>query len=511
MNFNSLEFLIFLPVVCLVHWLVPSRLRWLVLLAASLYFYMSWNVYLVILLAAAIFVSYFAGIIISRCRKKSHRKIVMWAAVSICLGILIFFKYADYIGESVSLIVGILGGDCEYTPLKLLLPVGISFYTFQTLSYVVDVYRGKAEPERHFGYYALYVCFFPQLVAGPIERPCDLIPQLRSDRSLDKADICEGLRWLLSGFIRKCVIADTVGVYVNRAYADLTACNSLAIFLGSALFMVQIYNDFAGYSEIAMGSARLLGVKLTLNFDMPLTSASVTEFFRRWHITLNKWFTDYVYIPLGGNRKGMPRKLLNTLIVFVLCGLWHGADNTYLLWGLAAGVSVCAESVIRKPYRKLCERYKILNSKVFYAIRRVFLLFMFTLSCVLFRSTSVEQIEEAFSGLFCRIEPGGAGILSGLHALGIDKYNILFIAAVVCTMCVLPEITRKDTTNGTMENAIENETEAATVSSDGDTDKNTGIYLKQVVMFVLGVFAVLLCWLNLLAATGTSAFSYFQF
>ena len=496
MNFNSLEFLIFLPVVCLVHWLVPSRFRWIVLLAASLYFYMSWNVYLVILLAAAIFVSYFAGIIISRCRKKSHRKIVMWAAVSICLGILIFFKYADYIGESVSLIVGMLGGDCEYTPLKLLLPVGISFYTFQTLSYVVDVYRGKAEPERHFGYYALYVCFFPQLVAGPIERPCDLIPQLRSDRSLDKADICEGLRWLLSGFIRKCVIADTVGVYVNRAYADLTACNSLAIFLGSALFMVQIYNDFAGYSEIAMGSARLLGVKLTLNFDMPLTSASVTEFFRRWHITLNRWFTSYVYIPLGGNRKGTMCRLLNTIIVFSLCGLWHGARWTYVLWGLYAAFFVCLESLFKKKKTPSGQKIAFVCSPT--SILRIVCMFvLFIPSALLFRCDSLSQAGLIAAMLLTGWHGTLTSLPSQLSTMGITADIFIQIFLLIVAM-------------GVLDARIQTKICDTSVTEHSRTNSPC-FCVSQMTSFVYLILIIALSWLFLLSNQDTAGFAYFQF
>ena len=223
-----------------------------------------------------------------------------------------------------------------------------SFYTFQTLSYVIDVYRGDFEAEKHFGYFALFVSFFPQLVAGPIERPGKLLPQLKEERKFRKEYFTEGMEFLLIGFFRKCVIADMCGVFVNHVFADLSQANALSVTLAALLFFVQIYCDFAGYSEIAMGSARLMGMSLSRNFNKPLLSASYTEFFRRWHITLNQWFTQYVYIPLGGNRKGKARKILNTLIVFALCGLWHGANWTFVLWGLVAGVAVSVETLLKK-------------------------------------------------------------------------------------------------------------------------------------------------------------------
>ncbi len=359
MNFNSIEFLIFLPLVTLLYWLLPHKGRWILLLAASYIFYMSWNAWLIVLIMITTVTAYGFAIAIEKTKRIKLRKLYLSLTLLICLGLLVFFKYINFLLESAVGVIKLFGGTPDDIVLNVILPVGISFYTFQTLSYVVEVYRGKYAAERHFGYFALYVAYFPQLVAGPIEKPQTLLPQLKQEHRLDEEDMRSGAKWLLSGFFRKCVVADFCGIFVDKVYADLGSANALAVFAASALFLIQVYNDFAGYSEIAMGSARLMGVKLSKNFEKPLTSTSYTEFFRRWHITLNQWFTEYLYISLGGNRKGKARKILNTLTVFALCGLWHGANWTFVLWGLTAGVMVSAETLLKNPFSKLCEKAKI--------------------------------------------------------------------------------------------------------------------------------------------------------
>lgn len=484
MNFNSLEFILFLPCVVFAHWLLPHKYRWMILLAASLYFYMSWNVALGGLLAAITLTSFICGRLLEICKKQWQRKSVLLLNLIICLGILIFFKYADYITQSVISVLSLFGTEVPFSTWNLLLPVGISFYTFQTLTYVIDVYRGATESECHLGYYALFVCFFPQLVAGPIERSCDLLPQLRCEKKFVKENFYDGIRWLLSGFIRKCVVADTVGMYVNTVYADFSNCNGVAVFLASGLFMIQIYNDFAGYSEIAMGSARLLGITLTKNFDTPLVSVTVTEFFRRWHITLNRWFTDYVYIPLGGNRNGMARKLFNTMVVFSLCGLWHGANHTYLLWGMVAGAFVCMESLLKRPCRILCERFQWLKSPSVLTIRRGVLLGLFTLSCVLFRSSDIQQVAAGFRKIVFEFDVSYEGFLAAFSAMGIAGTDLLLILSVAGIMAALPGLQKRE---------------------------ERYIDTNETVLFVVGILAILLCLLNQLSTTGTSAFSYFQF
>lgn len=495
MNFNSIEFLIFLPVVVTLYWVLPFKVRWVLLLAASLFFYMSWNVWLIILIGITTVTAYAAAIAISRTESAKVKKIWLIITLVICLGILVFFKYINFLIESVVGVIRLFNAGQESIVLNILLPVGISFYTFQTLSYVIDVYRGDYPAEKHFGYFALYVTYFPQLVAGPIEKPGTLLPQLRTEQKINGDDMLEGGKWLISGFFRKCVVADFCGIFVNKVYADLGSANSLAVFAASALFLVQIYNDFAGYSEIALGSARLMGVKLTQNFNRPLSSASFTEFFRRWHITLNQWFTQYVYIPLGGNRKGLPRKLLNTMIVFALCGLWHGANWTFVLWGLAAGVVVCLESLVRKPARVFCSKRNInLQSPTVRLLRQAVVFILFLFCCVLFRAQNVAEIGVAYRQMFTAWGAGAEYFASAFESLGLSSMQFALLVASLAAMALLYNL--PSVTGG--ENLPLGNVSGVT-------------YNSTAAIFVYGVIAVAVCWLALLANSDVSSFAYFQF
>ena len=496
MNFNSLEFLIFLPVVVALYWLLPFKVRWVLLLAASLFFYMIWNVWLIVLIGITTVTAYVAAICISRTQSVRVKKAWLIATLVICLGILIFFKYINFLIESVVGVIRLFGGAQDDIVLNILLPVGISFYTFQTLSYVIDVYRGDYPAEKHFGYFALYVTYFPQLVAGPIEKPGTLLPQLRTEHKFNADDVFEGGKWLLSGFFRKCVVADFCGIFVDKVYADLASANALAVFIASALFLFQIYNDFAGYSEIALGSARLMGVKLSQNFDRPLTSASFTEFFRRWHITLNQWFTQYVYIPLGGNRKGLPRKLLNTMVVFALCGLWHGANWTFVLWGLAAGVFVCIESLLRKPSQAFCQKHGIdLENPAIRLLRQAVVFLLFVFCCVLFRAQNIAEIGLAYRQMFTGWGIGADYFAKAFESLGMDGMQFILLILSLVAMAFVYSLPR-----GKDKNALPLEGGCAALSRNA-----------TVSVFIYGVMAVALCWLALLASSDVSSFAYFQF
>ena len=333
MNFNTLEFLLFLPVVVAFHWALPHRLRWALLLAASLLFYFWWEPLAGLLLAAVVAVTWLCGLGAAQGKRPAVRKACLAGALGACLGCLGVFKYAGFFAR-------LAGASPGW---RLLLPAGISFYTFQALSYVLDVYRGRTAPEGHFGYYALFISFFPQLVAGPIERSELLLPQLRRERRLDREGLAAGGWLLLAGYFKKVVLADGLAPLVDGVYAAPGGASGPAIVLATALFGVQIYCDFSGYSDIARGTARLLGVELMENFRAPYAARSVREFWRRWHISPTAWFTDYVYIPLGGSRKGLPRRCLNIMAVFLLSGLWHGADWTFVVWGGIHGLyQVCA-------------------------------------------------------------------------------------------------------------------------------------------------------------------------
>ena len=342
MSFDSAAYLLFLPAAVLLYWLCPHRGRWAVLLCASVLFYGSWSGPLTGLLLAEAGAAWLAGLFMARWNRSALRRLVLGLALAVCFGLLGYFKYFNFLAGSVS---ALLGG--AWDAWDIILPVGCSFYTFQAASYVIDVYRGRMEPERHPGYFTLYLAFFPQLVAGPIERAGDLLPQLRRERRLGREDVEDGLRLLLSGFFRKVVVADFCGTFVTAAYSAPEPDGS-AVFLGTLLFALQIYCDFAGYSEIAAGSARLLGVRLMRNFDQPYLARGFRDFWRRWHISLGRWFTHYVYIPLGGSRKGLGRQLCAVLAVFALSGLWHGAEWSFVVWGLLHGAFFAAELLLRR-------------------------------------------------------------------------------------------------------------------------------------------------------------------
>lgn len=342
MSFDSGTYLLFLPAAVLLHWLCPHRVRWAVLLLASLLFYAKWSVPLTGLLLAEAGAVWLSGLALGHWRRPALRWLALGLALAVCFGLLGYLKYFNFLAGTVS---ALLGG--AWDAWDIILPVGCSFYTFQAVSYAADVYRGRLEPERHPGYLTLYLVFFPQLVAGPIERAGDLLPQLRRERRLGRGDVEAGLRLLLGGFFRKVVVADFCGRFVTAAYSAPEPDGS-AVLLATLLFAVQIYCDFAGYSEIAAGSARLLGVRLMRNFDRPYLARGFRAFWRRWHVSLGRWFTDYVYIPLGGSMKGPGRQLFAVFAVFSLSGLWHGAEWSFVMWGLSHGALFAGELLARR-------------------------------------------------------------------------------------------------------------------------------------------------------------------
>lgn len=501
MNFNSLEFLIFLPVVLAVFWLLPHKFRWAWLLAASYYFYMSWNAWLIFLILGTTLCSYGAAIAIDRTKNVKIKKLLLALTVIVCLGTLVFFKYFNFLLKSAIDFLNLFSMNIQSVSLDIILPVGISFYTFQTLSYVIDVYRGKFAPEYHFGYYALFVSYFPQLVAGPIERPDKLLPQLRKEQFISSDDFAAGLRILLTGFFRKCVVADVCGLYVNSVFADIGAANSLAVAIAGALFLVQIYCDFAGYSEIATGAARMMGVRLTTNFDRPFLSVSVTEFFRRWHITLSKWFADYLYIPLGGSRKGKARKILNNFIVFGLCGLWHGANWTYFFWGIAMAVFISAENLFGKPLKEFLKRRGAdIESPPIRLARQMLLFVALVPTALLFRSASLAEYGRLFIKLFSDFGFGADYFTAAFSALDMSPVGAAeLLCALVCMAMVY----------NFGEFGKDGREELFPLSEQ--TAYSRGIFAQRYSVYVYIVLAIGACWLYLLSLGGVSEFTYFQF
>ena len=333
MSFNSIHFLVFFPCVVTVYFALPFRFRWAWLLGASYCFYMSWRPEYLFLIIASTLVDYYAGLAIHGSRSPVRRRFFLLMSLIMNLGLLFVFKYFNFFNGALQGLFTRLQLPYPVRGVDVLLPVGISFYTFQTLSYTIEVYRGKKDPEPHLGIFALYVAFFPQLVAGPIERAQSLLPQLKQRFDFDYDRVTRGLRLMLWGMFKKVVIADRLAIVVNRVYDQPADFNGLSLGVGTVFFAFQIYCDFSGYSDIAIGAARVMGVHLMKNFDRPYLAKSIREFWSRWHISLSSWFRDYVYIPLGGNRRGLGRWQWNILLTFVLSGLWHGANWTFIVWG----------------------------------------------------------------------------------------------------------------------------------------------------------------------------------
>jgi D-alanyl-lipoteichoic acid acyltransferase DltB (MBOAT superfamily) len=355
--FNSLQFLWFFPLVTLVYFLLPYRGRWAWLLAASCYFYMCFIPKYILILAFTISVDYCAGIALERAGTNVRRRLgLLVASIVANLGVLSYFKYSNFIVDNLNGAAHFLGWNLGLHALQVILPIGLSFHTFQAMSYTIEIYRGNFKAERHLGYFALYVMYYPQLVAGPIERPQNLIPQLRSPHDFDYRQATDGLKLMAWGMFKKVVIADRLAPIVNLVYGEPTHFFGPALVAATMLFAFQIYCDFSGYSDIAIGSAQVMGVRLMQNFDRPFLSRSVPEFWTRWHISLTSWFRDYLYFPLGGSRVSWWRHGLNVMLVFALCGLWHGASWSYAVCGAVQGVFVIATHTLRQVTRPLVER-----------------------------------------------------------------------------------------------------------------------------------------------------------
>lgn len=337
MLFNSLEFIFFFPIVVALYFAIRHKYRWILLLVASYYFYMCWNYTYIVLIVISTIIDYIAALQIHKARNKLRKKIFLFLSLGMNLGILFFFKYFNFFGESVNAIFERFNIFYNVPAYHFLLPVGISFYTFQTLSYTIDVYRGYKEPEKHFGIFAVYVSFFPQLVAGPIERSTSLIPQFYKKVDFDYERIKNGILQMVWGFFKKVVIADRLAEYVNTVYNNPASYGGWNFIIATIFFSIQIYCDFSGYSDIAIGTARIMGIDLMTNFKRPYFSLNIREFWQRWHISLSTWFKDYLYIPLGGNRVSEWRWYFNLFITFLISGLWHGANWTFIIWGALHG------------------------------------------------------------------------------------------------------------------------------------------------------------------------------
>jgi D-alanyl-lipoteichoic acid acyltransferase DltB (MBOAT superfamily) len=395
MLFNSFAFcFVFFPLVTALYFVLPHRYRWALLLAASCWFYMAFVPVYILILGFTIAVDYAAGILIEGSNGKKRKG---WLVASIVanLGVLAFFKYFNFLNQNIGVLFEAAGIGYGVPDLGILLPIGLSFHTFQSLSYTIEVYRGHQQAERRPGVFALYVMFYPQLVAGPIERPANLLRQLNVPMRWDNDRVIAGLKQMLWGFFKKLVIADRCGVIVDQIYGHSHEYQALALVLATYLFAVQIYCDFSGYGDIALGAARVMGFDLMVNFRTPYLSTSISEFWGRWHISLSSWFRDYLYIPLGGNRVVRWRWYTNLLIVFLVSGLWHGANWTYVIWGGLHGLYLIAALVFAgfwKRFDGATGLDRIPKVKHWISLFITFHLAVF--AWIFFRANSVEQAAD---------------------------------------------------------------------------------------------------------------------
>ncbi len=347
MLFNSLQFLLFFIVVTILYYKLPHAHRWKLLLVASCYFYMIFMPIYILILGFTIVVDYWAGICIEN-SKNEKKRLYLIASLVANIGVLAFFKYWNFLNDNISLVLHKLSISNPVPYTSILLPIGLSFHTFQAMSYTIEVYRGKQKAEKHFGLYSLYVLFYPQLVAGPIERPQNVLPQFYEVKKWNWERVKEGILLMSFGFFKKVVIADRLAIVVGDAYSNPNHSNGLTLLLATLFFTIQIYCDFSGYSDIAIGSAKVMGFKLMDNFKTPYFSKNISDFWNRWHISLSTWFKDYLYIPLGGNRVAEWHWYINILVVFIVSGFWHGANYTFLVWGALHGFYLVIYNVFKK-------------------------------------------------------------------------------------------------------------------------------------------------------------------
>ena len=391
MLFNSLTFLVYFPVVTVLYFALPHRYRWLHLLLASTAFYMAFIPVYVLILAFTIVIDYLAGIAIAGADGRRRRLLLVISIVS-NVGILFVFKYFNFFNSNLAALAHFLHWNYPIRNLEIILPIGLSFHTFQAMSYTIEVYRRRQAPERHFGIYALYVMFYPQLVAGPIERPQNLLHQFREHHSFDYERVTAGLRRMLWGMFKKVVIADNLAIIVNGVYDRPLDYEGFPLLLATVAFAVQIYCDFSGYSDIALGSAQVMGFTLMKNFDHPYGSASIAEFWRRWHISLSSWFRDYVYIPLGGRGASTLRRCLNLWAVFLLSGLWHGANWTFIVWGALHGTFLTASILTERVRARLASTTRLADVPALHRGLRIVITFaLVTLAWVFFRANSMHD------------------------------------------------------------------------------------------------------------------------
>ena len=434
MLFNSLHYLIFLPIVVGLYYLLPHRWRWLLLLVASYYFYMCWKAEYALLLLVSTGAAYGTALGISQSDNPQRRKALLWACITLLLGILFTFKYFNFVNASLRDLFAAWKIPLEIPYSNLLLPIGISFYTFQKISYVVDVYYGRAKAEKHFGIFAVYSCFFPQLVAGPIERAPHLLRQFYEKHEFSYERATSGLMLILWGFFKKVVVADRVAILVKAVYSDPHSYRGLPLITATVFFAFQIYCDFSGYTDIAIGSARLLGFDLMANFRQPYFSKSIPEFWRRWHISLSTWFKDYLYIPLGGNRVVKWRWYYNLFITFFISGLWHGANWTFAAWGTLHGAYMVLDSIFGPGRDWLRAQLKNQAAQTFFDSLNLALTFgLVAVAWIPFRANNFSDAWYIFTHLFSDVGNwlNLPAVALQFRGMGLNSTELIYCAAGV--------------------------------------------------------------------------------
>jgi D-alanyl-lipoteichoic acid acyltransferase DltB (MBOAT superfamily) len=431
MLFNSFHFLFFFLAFLPIYFLLRGTPRKIFTLAASYYFYMCWNARYVSIIWAITIIDYLAALLIAKAQAQSTKRLYLILSLASNIGLLLVFKYFNFLSSSVTEALNFAGLHDSPVLLNVILPIGLSFHTFQAMSYTIDVYKGKAPAERSLLNYALYVAFFPQMVAGPIERPNHLLPQFHRTHSFNWDDFRAGARRALWGLFKKMVIADGLASFVNAVYAHPERFPGIALLLATCFFSIQIYCDFSGYSDMAVGIARMMGFELTVNFRRPYFAQSIGEFWHRWHISLSTWFRDYVYIPLGGNRVSLPRFYFNILVTFLLSGIWHGANMTFVVWGAFHGLWLILSHATASTRASLTTALGLERFPRSLALLRVALTGSFvTLAWIFFRASSLTQAFYVITHLLPLNHLDSVVFVKS----GIQRADLPFLLFFVCAM-----------------------------------------------------------------------------
>ncbi len=443
MLFNSLTFLIFFPLVTIIYFLLPHRARWAWLLAASCYFYMFFKAVYILILFFTIIIDYYAGILLENEKNAQRKKWWLIASLIANIGVLAVFKYFNFLNNNLSGLCTLFGSTNPIPYLSILLPIGLSFHTFQAMSYTIEVYRGHQKAERHFGIYALYVMFYPQLVAGPIERPQNMLHQFYEKHVFDYTRVVEGLRLMLWGMFKKIVIADRLTLFVDPVYNHPNDYHGFQTILATIFFSFQIFCDFSGYSDIALGSAKVMGFDLMVNFNRPYFSKSISEFWKRWHISLSTWFRDYLYISLGGNRVSKSRTYFNQFITFMISGLWHGANWTFVIWGSLHGAYLVIGEFTKTFRRKMGANLGLGKTPFLNKLIQVSsTFFLAAFAWIFFRAAT---FSDAVTIIKNSLHVSKAQL--GLYMLGKDTYNFVLCFLFIGLMEAVHWLMRKGDVN----------------------------------------------------------------